>query len=94
MTMAWEVRTTNRFARVYKRLNASTAAAVDDAVSAISAEPEIGEKKTGDLARLWVYKFKHQGQLFLLGYTKDNEICVIYLEAVGSHENFYKKFKS
>lgn len=92
--MVWEVRQTNRFARVYKRLNDSTAAAVDNAVSLISADPTIGEKKSGDLAKLWVYKFKHQGQLYLLGYTKDKDICVIYLEAVGSHENFYNKLKS
>jgi len=91
--MAWEVRTTNRFARVYKRLNDSTASAVDEAVALISSNPDVGEKKTGDLSMLWVYKFKHQGQLYLLGYTKENDICVIYLEAVGSHENFYKKLK-
>lgn len=92
--MAWEVRQTNRFARVYKRLNDSTAASVDVAVSQIAADPTIGERKSGDLAKLWVYKIKHQGQLYLLGYTKEKEICVIYLEPVGSHENFYKKLKS
>ena len=92
--MPWEVRQTNRFARVYKRLNDSTAKAVDLAVELIAENPEIGEKKSGDLAKLWVYKFKHQGQLYLLGYTKDKQICVIYLEAIGPHENFYRNFKS
>jgi len=92
--MKWEVRQTNRFARVYKRLNDSTAFAVDKAVSAITANPEIGEKKQGDLAKLWVYKFKHQGVLYLLGYTKDRDICIIYLEAIGPHENFYRDLKN
>jgi mRNA-degrading endonuclease RelE of RelBE toxin-antitoxin system len=92
--MPWEVRQTNKFARVYKRLNDSTAKAVDQAVELIAENPGIGEKKSGDLAKLWVYKFKHQGQLYLLGYTKDKQICMIYLEAIGPHENFYRKLKN
>lgn len=92
--MTWEVRQTNRFSRVYKRLNDSAAFAVDKAIFQIAENPEIGEKKSGDLSKLWVYKFKHAGQLYLLGYTKDKEICVIYLEAIGPHENFYKKLKN
>ena len=92
--MTWEVRQTNRFARVYKRLNDSTALAVDKAVALIANNPAIGERKSGDLSKLWVYKFRHQGVLYLLGYTKDKEIYVIYLEAIGSHENFYNKLKN
>lgn len=92
--MAWEIRQTNRFARAYKRLNDSTAAAVDKSVLVIAADPSVGEKKSGDLANLWVYKFKHQGQLYLLGYTQNKEICIVYLEAIGPHENFYKKLKN
>ena len=32
-------------------------------------------------------------QLYLLGYTVDDEVCLVYLEAVGSHENFYRDLK-
>lgn len=92
--MTSEVRQTNRFARVYKRLNDSTAYAVDKAVALVAEDPSLGEKKSGDLSRLWVYKFKHQGQLYLLGYTKEQDICMIYLEAVGPHENFYRDLKN
>ena len=42
---------------------------------------------------LFAYKFRSQNQLYLLGYTADDEVRLIYLEAVGPHENFYRDFK-
>jgi mRNA-degrading endonuclease RelE of RelBE toxin-antitoxin system len=45
------------------------------------------------LANLHVYKFRSQNQLYLLGYTVDEDIRLIYLEAVGLHENFYRDLK-
>jgi len=62
-------------------------------VAVVAEDPECGEKKKGDLATLWVYKFHCQGQWFLLGYTCDEAVRLIYLEAVGSHENFYRDLK-
>jgi hypothetical protein len=53
----------------------------------------LGNKKNGDLARLLVLKFRSSGQLYLLGYTRDEHIRLIYLEAVGPHENFYRDLK-
>ncbi len=50
-------------------------------------------KKKGDLAQLWVYRFRSQGQLYLLGYTRDDEVRLIWLEAMGPHENFYRDIK-
>ena len=55
--------------------------------------PAIGERKRGDLADLFVYKFRSQNQLYLLGYTVDAEVRLVYLEAVGPHENFYRDLK-
>jgi mRNA-degrading endonuclease RelE of RelBE toxin-antitoxin system len=91
--MSWEVRQTRRFARAYKKLHANVAADVDAAVEAVAADPEIGERKKGDLAALWVYKFRSQNQLYLLGYSRDDGLRLIYLEAVGPHENFYRDLK-
>ena len=87
------MRQTRRFARTYKKLHDNVAADVDDAVEVISENPDVGEKKKGDLAHLWVYKFRSQGQLYLLGYTRKDELRLIYLESVGSHENFYRDLK-
>jgi len=66
---------------------------VDAAVEAVAADPDLGERKKGDLAALWVYKFRSQGQLYLLGYSRDDGLRLIYLEAVGPHENFYRDLK-
>lgn len=84
---------TKRFSRTYKKLHANVAADVDRAVTAIAANPDLGERKKGDLALLYVYKFHSRDQLYLLGYTRDEGIRLIYLEAVGSHENFYRDIK-
>jgi mRNA-degrading endonuclease RelE of RelBE toxin-antitoxin system len=84
---------TRRFARAYKRLHANVAAEVDDAVVSIAADPQVGDRKKGDLATLRVYKFRAVGQLYLLGYTVDEGVRLIYLGAVGPHENFYRDLK-
>lgn len=91
--MTWEVRQTRRFARAYKKLHDNLAADVDTAVATVAADPDIGERKRGDLAALWVYKFRSQGQIYLLGYSRDDGLCLVYLEAVGPHENFYRDLK-
>jgi hypothetical protein len=31
-----------------------------------------------------------QGQLYLLGYSLDDRVRLVYLEAVGPHEKFYR----
>lgn len=91
--MGWEVRQTRRFGRVYKKLYRNVLVDVDEAVRVIAENPDVGERKRGDLSELFVYKFRSQNQLYLLGYTRDDEVCLIYLEAVGPHENFYRDLK-
>lgn len=91
--MSFAVRQTRRFARQYKKLQDSIASDVDEAVALVAEQPEIGERKKGDLASLLVYKFRSQGQLYLLGYTLDDVIQLVYLEAIGPHENFYRDLK-
>ena len=91
--MTWDVRETRRFTRTYKKLHDNIVIEVDDAVEAVAENPDIGEQKKGDLSDLWVYKFRCLGQLYLLGYTRDDGIQLVYLEAVGPHENFYRDLK-
>lgn len=91
--MIYRVEQTRRFARQYKKLHDNIAADVDAAVETVAATPSVGERKKGDLAELLVYKFRSQGQLYLLGYTLDERVRLIYLEAVGPHENFYRDIK-
>jgi mRNA interferase RelE/StbE len=91
--MKYEILQARRFARQYKKLHDNVATDVDTAVESLAKKPAIGERKKGDLADLFVYKFRSQGQLCLLGYTVDETVRLVYLEAVGPHENFYLDFK-
>ena len=59
---------------------------------AISAKI-VDERKKGDLAQLWVHKFRSNGQLYLLGYTREDAVQLVYLEALGPHENYYRDLK-
>lgn len=80
-------------ARQHKKLNDNIAADVDQAVADVTAHPESGERKKGDLSELRVVKFRSQGQLYLLGYTLEDAARLVYLEAVGPHENFDRDLK-
>ena len=91
--MPYSIIQTRRFARQYKKLNESTAKDLDNAVLQVSEKPTLGEKKKGDLANLRVYKFKSKNQLYLLGYSLEDGLRLLYLEAVGAHENFYRDIK-
>ena len=94
--MSWEVRQTRRFARSYKKLTNATLIAdtdTDAAVATVAQNPDVGERKKGDLAQLWVHKFRSNGQLYLLGYTREDTVRLVYLEALGPHENFYRDMK-
>jgi mRNA interferase RelE/StbE len=90
---SYQLKQTRRFARAYKKLHDNIAADVDAAAVEIAKDPSIGERKKGDLADLYVYKFHSRSQLYLLGYTIDGDIRLVYLEAVGPHENFYRDLK-
>lgn len=91
--MSYRLEQTRRFARAYKKLHDKVAADVDAAAADVAKNPSVGERKKGDLANLHVYKFRSQSQLYLLGYTVDDDIRLIYLEALGPHENFYRDLK-
>ena len=79
------------FRRAYKRLHPNQKADVDDAIAEIVNDPDIGEPKKGDLAGVFVYKFKCNGQLTLLAYEYDEVTRMLLL--LGSHENFYRILK-
>ena len=91
--MSYGLQQTRRFARAYKKLHDNVAADVDAATEVVAADPTVGERKKGDLAQLLVYKFRSQGQLYLLGYTVDDAVRLVYLETVGPHENFYRDLR-
>lgn len=92
--MSWEIRQTKKFVRAYRKLHSNQLAEVNAAIEVVAANPMVGEPKRGDLVKLRVYKFSCLGQQLLLGYSLDKKIRLIFLEALGPHENFYKDLKN
>jgi mRNA-degrading endonuclease RelE of RelBE toxin-antitoxin system len=79
------------FKKVYKKLHDNQKVAVNEAIQAIIAYPKIGEEKKGDLAGVFVYKFKIHNQEILLAYEWVPEERLLL--ALGVHENFYRDLK-
>ena len=76
-----------------KKLPKQNKLIVDNEVRKIMQNPYIGEQKKGDLNFLRVHKFKVSNQLYLLGYTYQEDIVTITLLKFSSHENFYRDLK-
>lgn len=83
----------NSFKKTLKKLKADEKNYVDLAIKKIMQNPNCGESKKGDLLGVNVYKFRIKKQLFLLAYTYVTSRNVLYLLALGSHENFYRDLK-
>lgn len=94
MTLA--VTMTPSFARMAKKLHPSDKAALDKAVKTIVKSPTAGQEKVGDLAGVFVYKFKMNKRETLLAYVLLPEKSApeeVVLQAFGPHENFYEQLK-
>ena len=88
-----EIQQTPTFKKAFKRLSEKQKDLVDHEIDRIVADPEMGERKKGDLSHLWVHKLKMDGQQVLLGYSWNEVGLVITLMNVGPHENFYQETK-
>ncbi len=85
---------TPTFAKKAKKLHENQKLALDQAVSEILSDPEIGDAKKGDLGNIRVYKFTMLHQLILLAYEFDDDEQMVTLLSFGPHENFYRDLKS
>ena len=92
--MSWEVFFTRRFGRSYKKLQPRVQDCVDTAIAKISERPADAETKTGDLLGIFVHKFRCDEVLYLLAFSLDDFLRLIYLEQIGSHQNFYRDLKT
>lgn len=94
--MALTALSTASFDRLVKKLHAKDKKVLDAAVVEVAKNPFIGEEKRGDLAGVFVHKFKLNNQETLLAYKlqpdkkKPTELILL---AVGPHENFYAQLK-
>ncbi|MDR3504400.1 MAG: type II toxin-antitoxin system RelE/ParE family toxin [Legionella sp.] len=86
-----EIRQMPAFKKAYKKLPTSHKSIVNEAIRTIISDPQIGEEKRGDLAGIYVYKFKINHQQFLLAYEWNPNLRLLL--ALGVHENFYRDHK-
>lgn len=79
-------------ARRIKRLHPNQKKSLDKAIRSISADISVGEEKIGDLAGIFIYKFKLGNERWLLAYRlmSEHEVKILL---VGPHENFYRELK-
>ena len=82
-----------QFAKAVKKLHVNEKSDLDKAVQLLMQDPLIGDRKSGDLGGIRVYKFKMVNRLNLLAYSYDNEILTLTLLIQGPHENFYRDLK-
>ena len=93
MAKATSVLQSPTFKKAVKKLKANQKQDLDAAVRELMADPDLGERKKGDLSFLRVYKFKMSKQLTLLGYGFDDGALILELLALGAHESFYRDLK-
>lgn len=79
------------FKKAYKKLHKDQQCKINEAIRSIVENPALGEEKKGDLAGVFVYKFKMNSQLFLLAYEWDPVMRLLLTLSV--HENFYQDLK-
>ena len=78
-----------RFGRSVKKLHPNQKKLLDKAIRKISLQPKIGQAKVGDLAGIYIYKFKMGNLNWLLAYEfKGRDEITLLL--VGPHETSTK----
>lgn len=82
-----------RFQKAAKKMRPAEKAALHDAIRVVVADPAVGAMKVGDLAGTRVHKYRYQTTLMLLAYSVSEDGGTITLQAIGTHENFYRDLK-
>lgn len=93
MTKVEIVFQTPSFKKSVKKLKSNQKRDLDEAIKRLMLDPEMGEKKRGDLGYLRVFKFQMAKQLTLLAYSYENGSVILELLMLGTHENFYRDLK-
>ena len=87
-----EIKQMPGFKKAYKKLHGLEKQHVNEAIVKVCTEPTCGKQKKGDLAGVYVYKFKIKTKQILLAYEWDPNTRILI--AIGVHENFYRDLKT
>ncbi len=89
--MTLEIFQSPLFERQKKHLHRKEIEMLDKVIRTLSDNPHRGQEKKGDLAGVYVYKFKIKTTLFLVAY-EFNELELLLISN-GSHQQFYRDLK-
>jgi mRNA interferase RelE/StbE len=81
----------NSFAQKVKKMLKQEKELLDQEVLKIFQNPSVGEEKKGDLAGVFVHKFKINIMQYLLAYRKIGQDLELVM--IGPHENYYRDLK-
>ena len=82
-----------KFERTYKKFTKKFQERIKREVKLILNAPDTGALKKGDLAGIRIHKFKEEKEIYLLAYAVDSNEDKLYIYAIGTHEEFYKRLK-
>lgn len=94
MTMNLTIKQSNSFKKTVKKLPKQHKVILDEEIRKLINNPDLGERKKGDLDFLRVHKFKLLNQEVLLGYMYEEDEIILTLLKLGAHENFYRDIKN
>lgn len=94
MIMNLIIKQSNPFKKAVKKFSKQHKAILDEEVKKLVDNPELGERKKGDLDFSRVYQFKLSNQEVLLGYMYEEDKIILTLLKLRSHENFYHDIKN
>ncbi len=83
----------NKVKRWKKRLPRNVAEIINVEVRKIAENPYAGERKSGDIKEVFVWKFKIFTLQYLIAYKIVEQEKIIIILAIGPHENFYRDLK-
>jgi hypothetical protein len=105
--MKFEPKYKRPFANFAKKQHKPFQAVIEDEVSAVCDNPQIGEAKVGDLTGIRVHKLPFRKQEYLMAYSdpeiapmeagiehENPERLPIMFFLIGPHENFYDDLKA
>ncbi len=64
---------------------------LDEQIKLILENPDIGDKKRGDLSEVYVHKFQIKTIQYLLAYRFNEEKLELIM--IGPHQNYYRDLK-
>ncbi len=79
------------FEKTAKKFTKTQKRQLDAVILEILQNPSAGEKKKGDLANIFVYKFKINHSLYILAYRFSDTLLELIM--LGQHENYYRTLK-